>query len=304
MSKTETLSIDLIRLDGGSQARIKSSEETIEAYAELIDASKGEWPFGPLDVFHDGSDYFLADGFHRTLAALRLNRASLPCRIHKGTAKDARIFGMTANDKHGLRMSQADKRACVEWLLDNGPKITQVAIAEKAGVSRRTVQEVVAARKPEKAQSALSVSETLGKSSETGDKPTPTPSSTASQEPADDSDDVPFDAPDPPAKPEASIMLDAIGKPIPKHLRSASELAIQLQATGRDLDKYRKAAKDFAEQPGGEWISVQDIDTGVRTLKGHFQSAQFHCVCPRCNGKGCERCDNTGWLPEHRKNIL
>ena len=114
----------------------------------------------------------------------------------------------------------------------------------------------------------------------------------------------PVVAPEPPATSEASIMLDSLGKQIPKHLRSASELAIQLQATGRDLDKYRKAAKDFAEQPGGEWISIQDIDNGVRTLKGNFQSAQFYCVCPRCNGKGCERCDNTGWLPEHRKNIL
>lgn len=169
MSKTETLSIDLLRLDGGSQARIKSSEETIETYAELIDANKGEWPFGPLDVFHDGSDYFLADGFHRTLAALRLNRASLPCRIHKGTSKDAKIFGMTANDKHGFRMSQADKRACVEWLLDNWPKMTQVEIAEKAGVNERTVKRVVADRKPPKGTLSPLLSKTLGKSSEADD---------------------------------------------------------------------------------------------------------------------------------------
>jgi hypothetical protein len=107
-----------------------------------------------------------------------------------------------------------------------------------------------------------------------------------------------------PSVPQASIMLDALGKQIPPNLRSASELAIQLQAIGREIDKYRQAAKDFAEQPGGEWISVQDVDAAVRTLKGHFQQAQFYCVCPRCEGKGCQRCDNTGWLPEHRKNIL
>lgn len=164
--KTETLSIDLIRLDGGSQARIKSSEETIEAYAELIDASKGEWPFGPLDVFHDGTDYFVADGFHRTLAAQRLNRASIPCNVHKGTAKDAKIFGMTANDKHGLRMSQADKRSCVIWLLANGPKLTQAEIAEKAGVSVPTVKRVVSERKPAKGSMIPSTSKTQGKSSQ------------------------------------------------------------------------------------------------------------------------------------------
>lgn len=304
MAKTETLSIDLLRLDGGTQARIKISEETVEAYAELIDASD-KWPFGAVDVFHDGSDYFVADGFHRTLAALRLNKASVPCIVHKGTAKDARIFGMTANDKHGLRMSRADKRACVEWLLDNGPKLTQVEIAEKSGVSRDTVKRVVAERKEEKGALHLSTSKTQGKSSETDSKPAKEETESTDVSTTDDTDDVPFDAPDaPPEVPQASVMLDSLGKQIPKSLRAASELAIQLQSTGRELDKYRAKAKEFAEQPGGEWISVQDVDAGVRTLKGHFQSAQFHCVCPRCNGKGCERCDNSGWLPEHRKNIL
>jgi hypothetical protein len=282
---------------------VKISEDTVEDYAEIIDASK-DWPFGPLDVFHDGSDYFLADGFHRTLAALRLNRASLPCRVHKGTAGDAKIFGMTANDKHGLRMSQADKRACVEWLLDNGPKLTQVEIAAKAGVTDRTVRAVVAERKEENRKSSGSASKTLGKSSETGDKPTPTPSSKASQEPADESDDVPFDAPDPPATPEASIMLDALGKQIPKNLRSASELAILLVATGRDLDKFRKAAKDFAEQPGGDWLRVQDISDGIKVLKDHFQQAAYHTACVKCGGKGCKTCEMTGWIPDYLRGTL
>jgi len=37
----------------------------------------------------------------------------------------------------------------VEWLLDNGPKMTQRDIAEKAGVGTRLVQQIVADRKPE-----------------------------------------------------------------------------------------------------------------------------------------------------------
>jgi len=171
MSKTETLSIDLLRLDGDTQARVKISEDTVEDYAELIAASNGEWPFGPLDVFHDGSDYFLADGFHRTLAALRLMRASIPCHVRRGTAMDAKIFGMTANDKHGLRMSPADKRACVEWLLDNGGKRTQVEIAKTAGVSVITVKRVVAERKPEKVSLIPLLSKTLDKSKQNDSQP-------------------------------------------------------------------------------------------------------------------------------------
>lgn len=104
--------------------------------------------------------------------------------------------------------------------------------------------------------------------------------------------------------PQASIMLDSLGKQIPKNLRSASELAIQLQATGRELDKYRQAAKDFAEQPGGEWLRVQDISAGIKTLKDHFQQAAYHTVCPTCSGKGCKTCELAGWIPAYLKGTL
>ena len=115
---------------------------------DLIIHNGKEWPFPPLTVFHDGSQYWISDGFHRWLAAQDAKRGSIPCTVHPGTAKDARIHGMTANDQHGLRMTRADKRACVEWLLDNGGKMTQKEIAETAGVSPRTVQTVVFERKP------------------------------------------------------------------------------------------------------------------------------------------------------------
>ena len=146
--KIHDLAIDLLRIDGGTQSRLKINEEVVEDYAEIISASKPEWPFPSLDVFHDGTDYYVADGFHRLLAGHQAKRGSIPCRVHSGTSFDAHVFGMTANDRHGLRMARADKRACVEWLLDCGRKMTQKEIAEKAGVSRATVAVIVADRKP------------------------------------------------------------------------------------------------------------------------------------------------------------
>ncbi len=146
--KTQVLPVELPRIDGDTQSRVKINEDTVSDYADIISAAGTEWPFPPLDVFYDGTDHFLGDGFHRLLGALRTKRGSVPCYVHKGTASDARIFGMTANDKHGLRMSPADKRACVEWLLDNGGKMAQKTVAMYAGVSPRTVQQVVADRKP------------------------------------------------------------------------------------------------------------------------------------------------------------
>lgn len=149
MAKTriQILSIDLLRTDGGTQARLSVDQDTVDTYADVLEKEAGEWPFGEIDVFHDGSDYFVGDGFHRTLAARRVKRSSVPCRVHQGTAKDAMIFGMTANDNHGLRMSRADKRHCVEWLIDNMPKMTQEDVASTAGVTSRTVRTILSERK-------------------------------------------------------------------------------------------------------------------------------------------------------------
>lgn len=162
MADAKSLPVDLLRLDANTQNRLRINEETVEDYAEIIADSNGKWPFEPLDVFHDGIDYYVADGFHRTLGAKQAKRSSVPCKVQKGTSVDARIFGMTANDRHGMRMSRADKRACVEWLLDNQPKMTQAEVAEKSGVNPRTVRRIVADRKP----SVLDKNRTLSYSSE------------------------------------------------------------------------------------------------------------------------------------------
>lgn len=156
--KTQSLSIDLLRLDGDTQSRTAVHEDTVAEYAEIIAASGSQWPFGPVEVFHDGSSYFVSDGFHRTLAANKAGRASVPCVVKKGTAREARISGMLANDQHGLRPSAADRRFNVNWLLDTFKTMTQAEIAKNTGASLRTVKMIVAERKPQKVQIAPSES--------------------------------------------------------------------------------------------------------------------------------------------------
>ena len=325
MSKTETLSIDLLRLDAGTQARVKTSEETVVEYAELLTEKTG-WPFNnPVDVFHDGTDYFVADGFHRVLAANRVKRASVPCRIHSGTAHDAKIFGMTANDHHGLRMSRADKRGCVEWLLDNGGKMTQVELAKKAGVTDRFVRSIVAERKeaasPKSPKSSVQTTENRNSSgsnrtsggygkNKTKQKPKPEVSEDAGVEESSDDGEVPFDdvtqSEPVTTAPSASIVLDVKGRPVPPEFRAAHELSITLMSIGRELDKYRQRAKELSEQPGGEWIRMQNIDDYVRSLKAQFQDASYHTVCPDCDGdnEGCKKCKGIGWLPDYLKGTI
>jgi hypothetical protein len=143
----KALSVDVLVLDGGTQSRAEISEFTVEEYTEVLANTGDRWPFPPLDVFHDGNQYLVASGFHRTIAARRHGRASVPCIIHQGTAWDALLFGMASNHEHGLRPTQADKRHAVELLLDSGKKLTQQQIADAVGVTTRTVQRIVAERK-------------------------------------------------------------------------------------------------------------------------------------------------------------
>ena len=161
----KNLSVDVLITDGGTQSRVSISEETVADYTEVIESNGSAWPFPPIVVYHDGNQYFVADGFHRVLAARRAKRGNIPCEVRKGTAQDALRFGMTANDTHGLRMSQADKRNCVELLLDGDEKLTRQEIADIAGVTKRTVQRIVC----EHREGGVTLSPPSGQSGANGD---------------------------------------------------------------------------------------------------------------------------------------
>ena len=112
----KTLNINNIIIDKGTQSRAQISEETVSDYAEAMQAGD---QFPPITVFFDGVDYYLADGFHRLHAAQRLGKASIQTEVRTGTLRDAILYSLGANDKHGLRRSNADKRKCVRTLLED-----------------------------------------------------------------------------------------------------------------------------------------------------------------------------------------
>ena len=99
--------ISVIRIDGGTQLRNGIDDETVTAYAEAI---KEGATFPPVTLFYDGFDYWLADGFHRFHAFKRAGKVSIPTEIHQGEKRDAWLFALGANDKHGKTRTNDDKR--------------------------------------------------------------------------------------------------------------------------------------------------------------------------------------------------
>lgn len=108
------LDLDLIRIDGGTQSREKLNEETVAEYAEAYAAGA---KFPPVIVFFDGTHRWLADGFHRYFGAKKAGLATILENITPGTKRDAVLYSLGANGKHGLNRTNADKRKAVETLL-------------------------------------------------------------------------------------------------------------------------------------------------------------------------------------------
>jgi len=55
--------LDRIRIDGDTQPWVATDLTVAEKYAYAMTVLGAKFP--PLDVFFDGTDYWLADGFHR-----------------------------------------------------------------------------------------------------------------------------------------------------------------------------------------------------------------------------------------------
>lgn len=140
------LNLNAIRIDGGTQSRVEINMEVVGDYAEAI---KSGIEFPAVVVFHDGADYWLADGFHRYHAHKQAGKASIGAEVHNGTQRDAVLHSLGANGTHGLRRTNADKRKAVAAMLADAEwsQWSDRKIAEACGVSQPFVSGL---RKPEK----------------------------------------------------------------------------------------------------------------------------------------------------------
>lgn len=133
--KETFLKVNKIRIDGGTQNRVEINEGTVAEYAEVIGTGV---QFPPVDVFYDGTEYWLADGFHRWHATRRAELNRIKVRIHKGTKRDAVLFSLGVNASHGMRRTNADKRRSVETALKDAEwgAMSDNWIAEHCAVSQ------------------------------------------------------------------------------------------------------------------------------------------------------------------------
>jgi hypothetical protein len=135
------IGLDKIRIDGGTQSRVKIDENVVAQYAdEMLNGDQ----FPPVVLFHDGVDYWLADGFHRYFANKRINAPGISAEVKEGTVREAILHGIKANNKHGLRPTNEDKRKGVMTMLKDieWQDYSNRDIAEICGVSHTLVNAI------------------------------------------------------------------------------------------------------------------------------------------------------------------
>lgn len=137
----ETLPLNKIRCDGGTQSRAFMDETAIAEYAE---AMKEGAQFPPVVVFYDGTDYWMADGFHRARAAKDAGLTEINADVRQGDKRAAILFSVGANAISQVNRTSADKRRAVMVLLEDKEwsQWPQGEIAKTCKVSREYVNRV------------------------------------------------------------------------------------------------------------------------------------------------------------------
>jgi hypothetical protein len=268
------LSVDLIEEGADTQARVHLSQETIDEYALNIAEILKEHP---IDVFSDVQSYYIGDGWHRFMAAAKAGLTVVPCTMHTGGEREARLFAAGANK--GLRRTQSDKRRAVEIML-NDPEWCDWSdgkIADHCGVTQPFVSKVRAEFK------TIMTSTHPEEESEMSDKPSP----------------------------KRVLGRDGKSYPVKEKKSSTPTKAVADEATGPDVEalslpyresvnllhSMRRKFEALAQTPEGVHLApkIQRLSNEFDVVKGTIRQAEPLELCGKCKGEGCQHCGRTGF---------
>jgi hypothetical protein len=304
---------DLV-FDAGTQVRAAINEDVVSEYA---DAYKAGAVFPPIDVFADGNRYMIGDGFHRYYAVKRVGKPTIEAEVHSGTRFDCIKFGLGANTRHGLRMTNADKRHAVGIALVEFGKLSDRAIADVCGVGHQLVADVRRLQLDESSShqpqnpnktAVLPVPEVrIGRDGvERKLPPVPAakpPPVVPPTKPPPAAPPTPKPKPEP--KPEPEPERDKTGHPIPEKILDLWNEACGVQTLLSAISSVRGTLR---KQEDGKVFAETNMSSAMAHLDQAYtdiKTALPYAVCPTCQGKladTCTLCKGRGFISEHRWN--
>jgi hypothetical protein len=127
-----------IKVESSLQGRCRLNQEVVDEYSEAL---REGIKLPPVKLYRVGSSYYLVDGWHRYFAHKKVGLLDIEVEIIDGTMRQATLYAIGANDGHGLRLTNDDKRKKVMMLLDDveWSEWSDREIAKAAKVSSMTV---------------------------------------------------------------------------------------------------------------------------------------------------------------------
>jgi hypothetical protein len=296
--------VEHIEYDSENQARERLDQETVAEYAQAMEDG-ADLP--PIVCYHDGSTYWLADGFHRYHAARKRGEKLLDAQVIKGSRDDARWHAAGANTAHGLKRSPADKRRAVRLALELRPSMSDRAIAQHCGVHHETVADVRRGASGGENRH-LPAQPRVGLDGKTYPARRPEPRAQATESPVEPSDpwedsegeDEPAAAPvKAAAAPAKPARVDGKGRVIPDNIAEA--FLDQRADVNEWLADFRAISERLLGQrtkSGYASLAWPEIEAALlRVANAVRAEALPYAVCPYCSGDGCDACKGNGWLP-------
>ena len=135
------MKIDLcnIELDQSTQCRAEMRQEVIDEYAAEMGQGTA---FPPIDVYGTKEKCWIADGWHRVMAARELQLSMIDATVHHGGRTEAVKHALKANREHGCRRTAGDVARAIEVAYREFPASTQQQIADMVGCARSHVSTI------------------------------------------------------------------------------------------------------------------------------------------------------------------
>lgn len=308
------MKIKIADLDLTLQTRAGTDADTIRTYAEAMDDGA---QFPDVTVFTDGETYWLADGFHRVLAAKSNGKTAISADVRKGTEDDAVVFGGTANNKQGKRPTMADVQHFLSMVWERREAIfggtpTGGNLAERCGVSRATGERFVQRKLAEmpkapvrptasKIQSKMPTRPThlVGANGRAYPvRPAPKVAETTSAPVSPTVSKTQLKMPTRPTRQHPVMPVDRYGTEIPVEMQEAFEPSTLADILSC-ISKARVALRKGFDEKDPAFAAVrQDALVNLNNAYNFVNAAEPHCVCRMCQGTGCKACHERGWQTE------
>lgn len=301
MSQVQTLSSSRIRTEG-LQVRAATDRGHVDDLAELFGEDNPSWPesLPAIVVFHDGQDYWCADGHHRLAAAVEAGCTEVLADVRRGSKVDALYYALSANTEHGLKRTPADRKNAILIAYGLDPEVSNSEIARLCRVDEKLVRYYLAEhkRRPSATSeiSEVSLSDCSGSTSDISEVPQ-------------------TQAPAPVIKRDKNgrrMDVSRIGKGKPA-LEGGPAFPVvgEMDAIVRLLREAQTRLNAIAKSPGAELLRSDylrcerhgdeekyrsiDIGNAIASLS-HYRP---HSACPSCRQhvrNGCDVCKGLGWI--------